>query len=226
VVDLRSYEEWGSWSIVREGAVAQTAVSTALEGQFHFDPAKYPEEIRTDIPLFERLQEELVKASGTDARHILELGTGTGETARRLLARHPQASLLGIDASEAMLKKARRVLAPGRVELRVARLEEPLPAGTFDLVASALAVHHLEDRDKAALFARVARALEPGGRFVLADVVVPADPDDAVTSLTPDFDRPSPIADHLQWLQQSGLAPRLTFFHRDLAVIVAERCAD
>ena len=122
-----------------------------------------------------------------------------------------------------MLEAARAALPPERVELRVARLQEPLPDGTFDVVASALAVHHLEDRDKAELFAGVARALEPGGRFVLADVVVPADPDDAVTSLTPDFDRPSPVTEQLQWLQESGLAPRVTFSHRDLAVIVAEK---
>jgi tRNA threonylcarbamoyl adenosine modification protein (Sua5/YciO/YrdC/YwlC family) len=223
VVDLRSYEETGSWSIVREGAVQEPAVRTAMEGQFHFDPSSYLEEIRADIPTFDRLQQELVDASGSGARRILELGTGTGETARRLLARHPDASLLGVDESEAMLAAAREALASERVELRVARLEEPLPDERFDLVASALAVHHLEDRDKARLFARVARVLEPGGRFVLADLVVPADPDDAVTALTPGFDRPSPVGDQLRWLKQSGLAPRVTFSHRDLVVVVAEK---
>jgi tRNA threonylcarbamoyl adenosine modification protein (Sua5/YciO/YrdC/YwlC family) len=225
VVDLRSYEATGSWSIVREGAVQEIAVRTAMEGQFHFDPSTYPQEIRADIPVFDRLQQELVDASGTGARRILELGTGTGETARRLLDRHPDASLVGVDESEAMLATARETLASERVELRVARLEEPLPDGRFDLVASALAVHHLTDGDKEQLFARVAGALEPGGRFVLADVVVPADPDDAVTSLTPDFDRPSPVADQLRWLEQSGLAPRVSFSHRDLAVIAAEKPA-
>ena len=225
VVDLRAYEEAGSWSIVREGAVPQTAVRIALEGQFHFNPASYPHDIRTDIPCFDRLQQELIDATGTDATRILELGTGTGETARRLLARHPNASLLGLDASEAMLAAARETLAPQRVELRVARLEEPLPGETFDLVASALAVHHLTARHKEQLFARIARALQPGGRFVLADVVVPTDPADAVTSLTPDFDRPSPVADQLRWLEQSGLAPRITFSYKDLAVIAAHKPA-
>jgi tRNA (cmo5U34)-methyltransferase len=107
----------------------------------------------------------------------------------------------------------------------VARLEDPLPDGRFDLVASALAIHHLTDHDKEPLFARVARALEPGGRFVLADVVVPADPADAVTSLTPDFDRPSPVADQLRWLEQNGLTPRVRFSHRDLVVIAADKPA-
>ncbi len=223
VVDLRSYEQTGSWSIVRDGAVGESAVRTAVEGQFHFDPRTYPHEIRADIPVFDRLQQELVDASGSSARRILELGIGTGETARRLLARHPDAFLVGVDASDAMLAAAREALAPDRVQLRVARLEEPLPDERFDLVASALAIHHLTDHDKEQLFARIARTLEPGGRFVLADVVVPADPADAVTSLTPDFDRPSPVADQLDWLRAAGLEPRLTFSHRDLAVIVAEK---
>jgi tRNA threonylcarbamoyl adenosine modification protein (Sua5/YciO/YrdC/YwlC family) len=223
VIDLRPYEETGTWSIVRQGAVQEQEVRAALEVQYHFHPETYLEQISNDIPVYERLQEEVVAGSGTGAGRILELGTGTGETARRLLARHPRASLVGVDSSEAMVDAARSALPPERVELRVARLEEPLPDGTFDLVASALVIHHLEAREKAQLFARVARALQPGGRFVFADVVVPEDPQDAVTSLTPGFDRPSPIADQLAWLRAAGLDPRVTFSHRDLAVIVAEK---
>ena len=51
-----------------------------------------------------------------------------------------------------------------------------MPEGPFDLVASALAVHHLHDVDKAELFGRVRGVLAPGGLFVLGDVVVPIDP--------------------------------------------------
>src|SRR5207253_1365013 len=42
VIDMRSYEEAGSWSIVRAGAVDEGALRAALEGQFHFDPVRYP----------------------------------------------------------------------------------------------------------------------------------------------------------------------------------------
>ncbi len=38
---------------------------------------------------------------------VLELGTGTGETAARLMTRHPGLELVGIDESEAMLEVAR-----------------------------------------------------------------------------------------------------------------------
>ncbi len=236
VIDLRSLPDDGSWSIVREGAVSAAEVSAALDGvgdaqvryrtnvpggQFHFDPTTYLETIKEDIPVYERLQGELAAATGSGARRILELGAGTGETTQRLLARHPAATVIGIDASAQMLDRARQVLPGDRVELCVARLEDPLPEGPFDLVASALCVHHLTASEKRDLFRRIAAALAPGGRFVLADVVVPEDPADAVTSLTPDFDRPSSVAEQLEWLAAAGLEPRVVWEHRDLAVVVA-----
>lgn len=121
-----------------------------------------------------------------------------------------------------MLAAARDLLPPERTELRAGRLEEPLPSGPFDLVASALCVHHLDDPGKADLFRRVRAVLSPAGRFVLADVVVPAVPNDARTPLTPGFDRPSPVSDQLRWLSEAGLRPRAEWEASDLAVIVAE----
>lgn len=72
-------------------------------------------------------------------------------------------------------------------DLRVQRLEDPLPEGPFDLVVSVLAVHHLEADEKRDLFRRVRRALAPGGRFVLADLIVPERAEDVVTPATPGF---------------------------------------
>jgi tRNA (cmo5U34)-methyltransferase len=85
-------------------------------------------------------------------------------------------------------------------DLRVSRLEDPLPEGNFDLVVSALAVHHLDGAGKADLFARVAGRLRPGGRFVLGDVVVPDDPADVVTPIDGVYDQPSTIGDQVRWL--------------------------
>lgn len=237
VVDLRDYEAADAWRIVRpgavserevaaalegEGAVTERAVAATLEGQFHFDPATYPEVIREDIPAYDRFQDELAQASGTSARRILELGTGTGETAVRLLDRHPDAELVGIDDSGAMLGVARSRLPADRVTLHVSRLQDALPPGPFDLVASALCVHHLRGPGKRGLFARVRAALEPGARFVLGDVIVPPDPRAAVSPLTPGYDHPSTLAEQLVWLAEAGFDARVAWQHADLAVVVAE----
>ncbi len=222
VVDLREYEASGRWSVARHGAVGGAELGEALGWEYHFDPATYAEMITADVPLYELLQEELALASGGDAHRILDLGTGTGETARRLLARHPGASLVGVDVAPGMLEVAAAALPPARVQLHVGRLQDPLPPGPFDLVASALCVHHLDGEEKADLFRRVRDALAPAGRFTLADVVLPEDPADAGTPLTDGYDKPSTIDDQLRWLSEAGFNARVGWSRGDLAVIVAE----
>ena len=188
--------------------------------QFHWDPDSYLALMRQEMPDYDILQEQTAAATGTAARRILELGTGSGETARRVLAANPAAVLIGVDTSKEMLARARALLPPDRTELRVGRLEDPLPAGPFDAVVSALAVHHLNGEAKADLFGRVAAVLAPGGRFVLADVIVPEDPADAITPLDPSYDTPSRIADQERWLKATGLQTHTAWAHRDLAVLV------
>ena len=189
--------------------------------QFHWDPDAYLALMREEVPEYERLQDETAAATGTGARRVLELGTGTGETARRVLAQHPQAALLGIDASSEMLEHARAALPAERVELRVAHLGDPLPAGVpFDVVVSALAVHHLDGPGKAELFRRAAATLAPGGRVVIGDVVVPQDPADAVTPIDGEYDMPSTLADQLRWLAAAGLQTAVSWASGDLAVLV------
>jgi tRNA (cmo5U34)-methyltransferase len=190
--------------------------------QFHWDPDAYLALMHEEVPDYERLQDETVAATGTDAKWVLELGTGTGETAQRVLARHPAAGLVGLDASSEMLDHARAALPTDRVELRVARLTDPLPDGPFDVVVSALTVHHLDGAGKADLFQRVAGNLTPGGRLVLGDVVVPEDPSDLVTPVDGDYDTPSTAADQLRWLAAAGLQSRVAWAHRDLAVLVGQ----
>jgi tRNA (cmo5U34)-methyltransferase len=188
-------------------------------GQFHWDPDGYLEMVRAEVPDYDRLQDELARATdGIDARRVLELGTGSGVTSRRVLARHPHAHLTGLDSSEHMLAAAD---IPG-ADLRLQDLCDPLPDGPFDLVFSALAIHHLDAGAKADLFARVAAVLAPGGRFVMADVIVPEDPADVVTPLDSGFDLPEAVPDLLAWLQDAGLRGHVAWQARDLAILAAD----
>jgi tRNA (cmo5U34)-methyltransferase len=185
-------------------------------GQFHFDPERYLKLMHEEVPKYEELQDETARATGAGAKTILELGTGTGETARRVLARHPGAQLVGIDESEKMLAAAD---LPG-ADLRVSRLEDPLPDGPFDLVFSCLAVHHLDGARKRDLFARVAAIT---GQFVLGDVIVPEDPADAFTPLSADYDLPDRLDDQLRWLGEAGFEAEATWVSGDLAVLRGRR---
>jgi tRNA (cmo5U34)-methyltransferase len=181
---------------------------------FEWDPDTYLPEMFAEIPGYEELQTAVAEATaGLEVRTVLELGTGTGETALRVLERHPAASWTGIDASEAMLERARERLPTA--DLRLGRLEDPLPAGRFDLVVSALAVHHLDGDGKRDLFERVAQVSD---NFVLGDIVVPQRPEDAVIEIDGVYDVPASAAEHLTWLREAGFDPQVTPVRPDLAV--------
>jgi len=102
-------------------------------GQYHFDPDTYLEMVLSQVPAYLALQEATAMATtGIAAKAILELGVGTGETSVRVLAVHPGARLTGIDESPGMLDRVRKRLP--QADLRVSRLEDPLPEGTYDIV--------------------------------------------------------------------------------------------
>jgi len=188
--------------------------------QFHFDPETYLSLIKADIPDFDRFQERVAEATrNVDARRILELGVGTGETARRVLTLHPGAALVGIDESEEMLAVAAAAVGG---DLRVSRLQDDLPAGPFDVVVAALSVHHLDAEEKRDLFRRIAKVLRPGGRLVLGDVIVPDRPEDAVIPLSPEFDLPDRVDDQLAWLRLAGFDAEVVWSERDLAILSAD----
>jgi tRNA (cmo5U34)-methyltransferase len=193
-----------------------------VSGQFHFSPETYLDLIHREVPAYDRLQDEVARATlGLHPSSILDLGVGTGVTSQRVHAVHPTARLIGIDENAEMLHGARQAL-PG-ADLRVARLEDPLPDGPFDLAVSALAVHHLDGPGKTELFRRLAGVLVPDGRFVLADVVVPENPADVVTPIDWSFDMPSTVAEQLRWLTEAGFRARVAWAEADLAVLVGDR---
>jgi tRNA (cmo5U34)-methyltransferase len=196
--------------------------------QFHFDPDTYLEMVRSEVRDYDTLQGEVERATrelaGTGPLRTLDLGAGTGSTSLAVLRARPTARLVLVDENPGMLAVAREALPAANVErVVVADLADPLPEGPFDLVVSALAIHHLDGQAKQTLFARVYACLRAGGRFVMADVVVPDDAGDAITPLTPDYDKPVRADDLLAWLQATQFRVECVWGARDLAVFVADR---
>jgi tRNA (cmo5U34)-methyltransferase len=193
-------------------------------GEWEWDPDTYLAEMAAEVPGYEELQQAVVAATAAvRAMRVLELGTGSGETALRVRAGHPEASWVGIDASEAMLARARERLPDA--DLRLQRLEDELPEGPFDLVVSALAVHHLDGAGKRDLFARVARVLQPDGLFVLGDVVVPPEGQEGPIEIDWEMDVPDSVADQLAWLRAAGFEAEASSVRIDLAVFRARLIA-
>ncbi|MGA7097469.1 MAG: class I SAM-dependent methyltransferase [Acidimicrobiia bacterium] len=192
-----------------------------MGGQFHLDATTYLDAVRGEIKDYDQLQAQLATATaGIGARTILDLGSGTGETAKAVLSEHPGAGLVGIDSSDEMLAIARRQLPEST--FLVSRLEDPLPDGPFDLVVSAFAIHHLDGPGKLGLFSRVARILSPAGRFAFLDVVIPEAPVSDPILLEPDVDMPSRVDEMMQWLTEAGLRPDIAHSAGDLAILIAD----
>jgi tRNA (cmo5U34)-methyltransferase len=194
--------------------------------QFHFDPVTYLDMIRTEVPHYDTLQAEIERAvrawSGAGAPRVLDLGAGTGSTSSAVLRAQPGAQLVLVDENPGMLEVARATLPLASVEsVVIADLSDPLPAGPFDLTVSALAIHHLDSAAKRALFSSVHDRLSPGGLFAMADVVLPDDPSDVVTPLTPGYDKPDRADDLLAWLLAVGFRAEQVWSVPDLAVFVS-----
>jgi SAM-dependent methyltransferase len=71
-------------------------------------------------------------------RRVLDLGTGTGQGARAIAKRFPEAEVIGVDLAPAMVEEAQKLLEPelaDRVRYRAADASRlPFEDGAFDLV--------------------------------------------------------------------------------------------
>jgi tRNA (cmo5U34)-methyltransferase len=133
-------------------------------GNFDWTPDEYLERIRAKLPRYDELQERAVAAVPFPPERALELGMGTGETTRRLIEAHPEAWVVGLDSSPDMVFRARQTYD----DVQLARMEDPLPDGPWDLVISVLSVNDLSDDQKKALVRRVkdhSRSLVIGDQF-------------------------------------------------------------
>ena len=101
---------------------------------------------------------------------ILDIGAGTGLMSALVLEKFPGASLTLLDISENMLAVARlRFSHRDTIRYVVSDYSRSPLGGPYDLVFSALSIHHLTSDDKRQLFHRIFTALKPGGMFINAD---------------------------------------------------------
>jgi len=105
---------------------------------------------------------------------VLDLGSGSGmDSFLAALAVRPTGRVIGVDMTGEQLAKAGRLAREGdvaNVEFRNGYIEDPpVEDGSVDCVISNGVINL--SPDKQAVFAAAARALRPGGRLALADIV-------------------------------------------------------
>jgi tRNA (cmo5U34)-methyltransferase len=123
---------------------------------------------RASLPWRDTAYEHLLEFVPAAPRRVLDLGTGDGLVAARIVETRPDAEVVACDFSAEMLSRARDRFA-GAAEVTVVEhdLDDPLPEswGRFDAVVSAFAIHHVVDARKRVLYGEVFDRLEPGGVF-------------------------------------------------------------
>jgi tRNA (cmo5U34)-methyltransferase len=174
--------------------------------QFHWKPDTYLDLIRAEVPRYVELQEQAIAAIPFAPERVLELGMGTGETTRRLIEAYPEAWVIGLDSSADMVFRAREAYD----DVQLARMEDPLPEGPWDLVIGVLSIHHLTAEQKRNLFRQVR---EHARAFVIGDIVKA---EKQVAPIDADYDFPERAADLADW---SG--GEVTWEADDLAVVRA-----
>ena len=113
--------------------------------------------------------------------HVVELCCGEGLLAEAILDAYTSIRVIGFDGSKEMLAKAKKRLK--RFGRRFKPIKFDLADSTWrglkqpaDMVVSSLAIHHLDGKGKTALFKDVYKMLNPGGCFIVADIIDPAHP--------------------------------------------------
>lgn len=121
--------------------------------------------------LQERVRDELlarVDELKINPQAVLDLGAGTGHGSRALKRRFPKALVVAADIAPGMLERAKQQSRWLRrfERVRADAYKLPFRDGAFDLVFSSLMLQWCDDLD--AVFAELARILEPGGLLLFS----------------------------------------------------------
>jgi arsenite methyltransferase len=171
-----------------EERVKRMYEEVALEPQreFHFETGRalaerlgYPTDDLDRIPAgaidsFAGVGYFLDLAAIAPGEAVLDLGSGSGtDSFVAALETGPDGPVVGVDMTDEQLAKARRLADEAgfaQVDFRAGYIETPpVEEARFDCVISNGVINL--SADKPAVFAAAARALRPGGRLALADIV-------------------------------------------------------
>jgi trans-aconitate 2-methyltransferase len=136
-----------------------------MAGAMNSGPREWDAETYDAIsdPQFSWGMEVLERLELNGDESVLDAGCGSGRVTEELAKRLPGGSILAVDASEAMIDKARERLGDGATYL-VADLAELEVEKPVDLIFSTATFHWVLDHER--LFSHLRAALAPDGRLV------------------------------------------------------------
>ncbi|WP_379133707.1 methyltransferase domain-containing protein [Paenibacillus sp. sgz500958] len=144
----------------------------------------------------------------------LDIGTGTGNLAGRLMALG--ADMAGVDQSKEMLKECRRKFPTMETKLGNF-LALPYLDGRFDFAVSSFAFRHLSENQQALALGEIRRVLKPHGRICITDLMVT---DEAESNIGPDTPY-APLSKLLALFEEMGYLTQHQRVNEQLYIIFA-----
>lgn len=145
----------------------------SIEVQFNLIAEEYDCNRRKFIPCFDDFyvnSTEFIVSNIEKPKRILDLGAGTGLLSSFWYKYCPDSEYVLVDIAGDMLNVARKRFAGiDCVYCRILDYSKELPKEDFDVIISALSIHHLDNTDKIKLFERIYNKLPDGGLFVNYD---------------------------------------------------------
>jgi len=139
-----------------------------------------------------------LEARLNEGGRVLDVGCGGGWAVVQLAERFPNISCLGVDLEPHSVELAQQLIARrglvDRCEAKVQSVDQLADDGAYDVATSFLVVHEIAPDLKKAAFSAVARALKPGGHFLVFDEVYP-DTDEGLRTM------PTRFAALAQWYE-------------------------
>jgi tRNA (cmo5U34)-methyltransferase len=153
-----------------------------IQEAFNAAAVDYDSLRRILIPCFDEFYKtavEIIPSERTAPIKVLDLGAGTGLYSGMVQSVFPNAEFTLLDLAPEMLEKAKlRFSKMGKSpKILIGDYIEADLGDSYDLIISALSIHHLSDFDKELLYQRIYDVLNPGGIFVNADQVLGKTPD-------------------------------------------------
>lgn len=144
-----------------------------IDEQFNVIAKEYDINRKRFIPCFEDYYESTTKFLTSNIKapkRVLDLGAGTGLLTSFWYKYFPESEYVLVDIADKMLEVAKeRFSGLENVSYQVLDYAKELQDEAFEIIISALSIHHLENTDKAELFQRIYDKLPTGGIFVNYD---------------------------------------------------------
>jgi tRNA (cmo5U34)-methyltransferase len=190
---------------------------------------EYDQQRKSLIPCFDDFYSCIVKCLSYSSKHnnILDIGAGTGLLTSFVQREFPESHYTLIDISEEMMNQSKkRFEGYSNFDYIIEDYANYKFNEKFDVVVSALSIHHLENADKSKLYKTIFDSLESGGVFINGDQFISRSPviEEKIhyqwkaiienSNLSQDqiqgafermkMDKPATTENNIQWIEEAG----------------------